>query len=387
MIGKTEALVLYMVSEGIDTFEKLKETVPISDEELDNILKKLENEGYLDNSEEIKLTKKGFETLMNKEVVEMIGEMKMYVERLASVEYDEENVNFELKSSITEKVAEAKDFLQRLAEEEAKIANINPSNIGKTEIVVLYLISEGVRHSIDIKAILPISGEELDRVIEVLEQEGYLESKDGLKLTKKGFDLLIEHSGEVKHYVEDYLKKKISRINEVRRLVEKLSSVEVEVKEGIRYYLTPEEEVLAKCKDRTTGYEFYATNARILKYKATEKGEDFAEIPYSVIEGVALSSSRDMRLLGFGGIAVILGLLVGGAGLLLSLLGMGAVGLYVYRSTVFYEFVGSGALEKKKIAKKWRIFDTENVEVQNFVRTIREIVSRRKMKGNQYNVS
>ena len=86
MIGKTEALILYMVSEGVDDTEELKEIIPISGEELESILKKLENEGYLESSNGLRLTKKGFEAFMQEEVVKMIDEMKKHIERLASEE-------------------------------------------------------------------------------------------------------------------------------------------------------------------------------------------------------------------------------------------------------------------------------------------------------------
>ncbi|MDI3496855.1 hypothetical protein [Archaeoglobus sp.] len=377
MIGKTEAVTLYMISEGIGSVEELKAVLPISDSEVEGIIRNLEQEGYLVNSNGLKLTKRGFEVLMDEEVVKMVSEVRKHIETLAS----DDDAREEIERLISEedvlgKVGEAKLFLQRLEEER----NAEPVELGKTEIVILYLISEGVSHSVDIKTLLPISASELDRLLEKLEMDGYLEKSDGFKLTKKGFDALLEHSREVKDYVEDYLKKKAQKVSEVKRLIEKLTSDEVEVKSGIRYYLSPEEEILSHCKDSLTGYEFYATNARILRYRATTKGEDFAELSYSEIDGLTLSTGRDVRLLAVGGAVIALGVL--GIGVPAFLLGLGAVGLYLYRSSVFYEFVGKDSLEKKKVAKSWRIYDTESKEVQEFVRTVREEISKRKLRSS-----
>lgn len=388
MVGKTEAVILYMISEGVSTIEELKAVLPVSDSEIEGIIGSLEQEGYLESSNGLKLTKKGFETLMQEEVVNMVSEVRKHIEMLASDELDDaEEVRDEIERLITDedvvgKVGEAKLFLQRLAHEEERNAELlKPEELGKTEIVILYLISEGVSHSVDIKTLLPISSSELDRVLEDLEMEGYIENADGFKLTKKGFDALLENSREVRDYVEDYLNKKAQKVSEVRRLIEKLTSGEVEVKSGISYYLSPEEKVISQCKDSLTGYEFYATNIRILKYKATTKGEEFEDIPYSELEGVVLSTGRDVRLLAGGGAIIALGVLLG-LGVIAPLLGLGAIGLYLYRTSVFYEFT---LLEGKKSSKKWRIFDTESNEVREFVRCIREEISKRKLKRNQYN--
>ncbi len=318
MVGKTEAVILYMISEGVSTIEELKAVLPVSDSEIEGIIGSLEQEGYLESSNGLKLTKKGFETLMQEEVVNMVSEVRKHIETLASDELgDAEEVRDEIERLITDedvvgKVGEAKLFLQRLAHEEERNAELlKPEELGKTEIVILYLISEGVSHSVDIKTLLPISSSELDRVLEDLEMEGYIENADGFKLTKKGFDALLENSREVRDYVEDYLNKKAQKVSEVRRLIEKLTSGEVEVKSGISYYLSPEEKVISQCKDSLTGYEFYATNIRILKYKATTKGEEFEDIPYSELEGVVLSTGRDVRLLAGGGAIIALGVLLG----------------------------------------------------------------------------
>ncbi|WP_456329679.1 hypothetical protein [Archaeoglobus sp.] len=387
MIGKIEAVVLYMISEGVGSIEELKAILPISEREIDDIVATLEREGYLESANGLKLTKKGFEVLMQEEVANTVSEVRKSIEKLApDGEFDEEAVEEtvgEIERLISDeeivgKVGEAKLFLQNLAVEEERNAE-REKELGKTEIVILYLISEGVNHSLDIKTLLPVSSKELDAVLEELQREGYIENSDGLRLTKKGFDALIENSKEVEEYVEEYLRKKVRKVNEVKKLIEKLSSGEVEVKSGIRYYLSPEEEILSQCKDSLTGYEFYATNARILKYKATTKGEDFAELPYSEVDGIALSTGRDIRLLVGGGAIIALGLIMGFWAF--PLIGIGALGLYFYRTNVFYEFVGSG-VEKRKIAKKWRIFDTESREVQEFVRCVREEVTKRKLKKN-----
>ncbi len=387
MIGKIEAVVLYMISEGVGSIEELKAILPISEREIDDIVATLEREGYLESANGLKLTKKGFEVLMQEEVANTVSEVRKSIEKLApDGEFDEEAVEEtvgEIERLISDeeivgKVGEAKLFLQNLAVEEERNAE-REKELGKTEIVILYLISEGVNHSLDIKTLLPVSSKELDAVLEELQREGYIENSDGLRLTKKGFDALIENSKEVEEYVEEYLRKKVRKVNEVKKLIEKLSSGEVEVKSGIRYYLSPEEEILSQCKDSLTGYEFYATNARILKYKATTKGEDFAELPYSEVDGIALSTGRDVRLLVGGGAIIALGLIMGFWAF--PLIGIGALGLYFYRTNVFYEFVGSG-VEKRKIAKKWRIFDTESREVQEFVRCVREEVTKRKLKKN-----
>ncbi len=387
MIGKIEAVVLYMISEGVGSIEELKAILPISEREIDDIVATLEREGYLESANGLKLTKKGFEVLMQEEVANTVSEVRKSIEKLApDGEFDEEAVEEtvgEIERLISDeeivgKVGEAKLFLQNLAVEEERNAE-REKELGKTEIVILYLISEGVNHSLDIKTLLPVSSKELEAVLEELQREGYIENSDGLRLTKKGFDALIENSKEVEEYVEEYLRKKVRKVNEVKKLIEKLSSGEVEVKSGIRYYLSPEEEILSQCKDSLTGYEFYATNARILKYKATTKGEDFAELPYSEVDGIALSTGRDVRLLVGGGAIIALGLIMGFWAF--PLIGIGALGLYFYRTNVFYEFVGSG-VEKRKIAKKWRIFDTESREVQEFVRCVREEVTKRKLKKN-----
>ncbi len=246
--------------------------------------------------------------------------------------------------------------------------------IGKTEIVILHLISEGMDPD-NIKTLLPISSNELDTVLEELEKRGYIESSDGLKLTKKGFDVLIENSKEVKEYVE-YLEKKVKKVSKVSRRTEKLSKVGV--KTGIRRYLFPEEEILFQCRDNITGYEFYATNARILKYKGTKK-EDFAELSYSEVDGIVLSTGRDIRFLVGGGVLIVLGLAL--KLWAFTLIGVGAIGFYLYRTSVFYEFFGKGL--DRKTARKWRIFDTESKEVQNFVRRVRGEIAKRKR--NQYN--
>ncbi|MBO8179252.1 MAG: hypothetical protein H0Z19_02030 [Archaeoglobus sp.] len=391
MIGKIEAVVLYMISEGVGSIEELKAILPISEKEIDDIVATLEREGYLENANGLKLTKKGFEVLMQEEVANTVSEVRKSIEKLApDGEFDEEAVEEAVgeierlvsDEEIVGKVGEAKLFLQNLAMVEERNAEREKGELGKTEIVILYLISEGVNHSLDIKTLLPVSSKELDTVLEELQKEGYIENSDGLRLTKKGFDVLIENSKEVEEYVEEYLRRKVKKVNEVKRLIEKLSSGEVEVRSGIRYYLSPEEEILSQCRDSLTGYEFYATNARILKYKATTKGEDFAELPYSEVDGIALSTRRDVRLLVGGGAIIALGLVVGFWAF--PLIGIGALGLYFYRTSVFYEFVGSG-VENRKIARKWRILDTESREVQEFVRCVREEITKRKLKRNQYN--
>jgi len=385
MIGKIEAVVLYMISEGVGSIEELKAILPISEREIDDIVDILEHEGYLESANGLKLTKKGFEVLMQKEVANTVSEVKKSIEKLApDGEFDDEAVE-EIERLVSDedivgKVGEAKLFLQNLAVEEERNAELEKGELGKTEIVILYLISEGANHSLDIKTLLPVSSKELDTILEDLQREGYVENSDGLRLTKKGFDVLIENSKEVEEYVEEYLRRKVKKANEVKRLIEKLSSGEVEVKSGIRYYLSPEEEILSQCRDSLTGYEFYATNARILKYKATTKGEDFAELPYSEVDGIALSTRRDIRLLVGGGAIIALGLVVGFWAF--PLIGICALGLYFYRTSVFYEFVGSG-VENRKIARKWRILDTESREVQEFVRCVREEITKRKLRRSQ----
>ena len=114
-----------------------------------------------------------------------------------------------------------------------------------------------------------------------------------------------------------------------------------------------------------------------MKYKEAKK-EDFAELPYSEVDGVILTTGRDTKLLVGGIVLVVLGLAL--KLWALALIGIGAIGLYLYKTSVFYEFFGRG-LDRK--TRKWRMLDTESEEVQDFVRQVRAEIAKRKR--NRYN--
>jgi hypothetical protein len=134
-------------------------------------------------------------------------------------------------------------------------------------------------------------------------------------------------------------------------------------------YLTPKEKIVSQIK--SSGYDFLATNKRVIKYKKTRGGENFEDLAYRHITSITLK----------GGINIVMIIL----GIILLFL------VYIFRdnSLLFFIFLIFGiiciivGLMSRSVYKlyasginpsNWTITNLKTKEAKDFIKTIREYI-------------
>lgn len=130
-------------------------------------------------------------------------------------------------------------------------------------------------------------------------------------------------------------------------------------------YLTPKEKIVSQIK--SSGYDFIATNKRVIKYKKTRGGETFEDLAYKHITSITLKGGINIGLIILGIFFLFL--------------------LYIFKDIppfffifliigiicIFFGFMKRSAYRLyAPSTPTWTITDTKSKEAMDFIKTIRE---------------
>lgn len=136
---------------------------------------------------------------------------------------------------------------------------------------------------------------------------------------------------------------------------------------SLKDFLTPKEKEISKIK--SSGYDFIATNKRVIKYKKKHGGEIFEDLTYKSINSISLSGGINWALIILGIFLIFLSfpftkffaifMLILFSGLVCIIIGM------ITRSV--YRFYSPGVRPSH-----WTISNTKSKESSEFIKTVRE---------------
>jgi len=144
-------------------------------------------------------------------------------------------------------------------------------------------------------------------------------------------------------------------------------------REGLQNHLLSDERVLASCLE--SGYEFFVTNKRVLKYKP--KGnvfgtEELHDLSYREITSLTLiKTGASLKWAIIGGFLALMGLSSEDARIFL-IFGILSLIYSFSRRKNYFQFKGPGLLMSGDEAKIWRINAVNATDVRDFVRIVRE---------------
>jgi hypothetical protein len=134
-------------------------------------------------------------------------------------------------------------------------------------------------------------------------------------------------------------------------------------------YLTPKEKIVSQLK--SSGYDFLATNKRIIKYKKTHGGETFEDLGYRHIISITLKGGINIGLIILGIIFLILVYAFkDNTALFFMFLIIGIICIvFGLMSKSAYRFYASGISPSH-----WTITNTKTKEAKDFIKTVREFI-------------